>query len=712
MKSALATREIVLSVDEAETGKFTIADTAQAFQVLIDGLYSDKILAVIRELWSNAFDAHVAVGTPERAFDCELPTVFNPVFSVRDYGISLNHTDTMGLYTTIFKSSKEGTNTQVGKFGLGSKSPFAYEDTFSVTTWNTTSDFTTEQRDYTCFIGEDGVPRITMMNVQESDEPRGLKVSFPVKVKDVDAFAERAEKVAIGFAVKPNMIGRDCDFAELEVVMEDPGLWQLCTSNSDVFQEGMAYARQGCVIYPINADSIPGIKAEQAAALRSPFIIDFPIGDLDITASRETLSYKGKTCRNILEAADIIIEEVRSRFSAEMKAAPSHLEACRLFMNLQSGSLHESLKKLLLDGLTWRGRKLSSSISLERVMRHPYVKGKVHVTKWDGTRAYRARRTRLRWESSSYVILNVGSMPVIYLEDTSKRGQHVQGKINYHFDCLKREGKASSMLWVRTDAKGYAFKRLLAAMGKPSQIIDAHSLPKPPPDQKGYIKKPTRMQVMLPGERSFHIGDVYEEEDYYYVDMERGQFLGLGTRGCNSSDVANCRNKLIDLGMLPANVQLVAVPRTCKTKINRNKHWKRFWDMVAEIVTANYDPIKTGIAKSCKELVNEEEFSIVRKLIDEDIVLDHEDKSMMHKLRTVYERVQKRGEENKVHLTWYELSCQVNYNTPVHPHKVRWQPLAQKVQRTYPMLKLLGNYVSSKDLPTVVEYVNLVDRHA
>lgn len=716
MKSSIATRQVISTVDEANTGKFTIADTAQAFQVLIDGLYSDKIRAVIRELWSNAFDAHVAAGTPEQAFDCELPTVFNPVFSVRDYGISLNHEDTMGLYTTIFKSSKEGTNSQVGKFGLGSKSPFAYEDTFSVTTWNTTSDFTTEQRDYSCFIGEDGVPRITMMNVQESTEPRGLKVAFPVRVKDVEAFADRAEKVAIGFTVKPHMIGRHIDFASYEVVMEDEGLWQLCAKDSDAFQEGMAYARQGCVVYPINADSIPGITSAQAAVLRSPFFINFPIGDLDITASRESLSYKANTCRNILTAADIIIEEVRSRFSEQMKGAPTYLDACKLFIGLQAGSLHDSLKKMLLDGLTWRGRKLTTQISLERVLTHPYVKGKVKMTRWDGPSYSSRRKRQLRWEETSYCVLNVNNMPVIYLEDTRFRNPHMQGKIRYDFECRKEQGgygAVNSLVWVKADPTSYAWKRVYATMGGRSvTVIDAAALPKPPPDKTGYIKKPTRMRLMRSSATSFAVMDVYDEEDHYYVDMERGDYIGHGTRSCNEYTIREARDLMIKLGLMTADAQIVAVPRTCKAAIKRNPHWVRFWDVVDQSIDGNLDLAKVGIAQACQRLKDDDDFDLVRLIIDGSIKLDHEDRSVLHKLRLVYERVVQRLDDHQSHLDWYALAQKTRYNLEPVPHKIRWQPLHAKVEKTYPLMKLLGNYTVTRHLPEIAHYVNLVDKQA
>jgi HSP90 family molecular chaperone len=42
--------------------QFTIAQTSKMFKILSDSLYSDKVMAVIRELSTNAYDAHIAAG--------------------------------------------------------------------------------------------------------------------------------------------------------------------------------------------------------------------------------------------------------------------------------------------------------------------------------------------------------------------------------------------------------------------------------------------------------------------------------------------------------------------------------------------------------------------------------------------------------------------------------------------------------------------------
>ena len=72
---------------------YSIEATAKAFSILSDSLYSNKIKAVIRELSTNAYDAHIAAGNAETPFYINLPTALDSQFWVRDYGTGLNKED-------------------------------------------------------------------------------------------------------------------------------------------------------------------------------------------------------------------------------------------------------------------------------------------------------------------------------------------------------------------------------------------------------------------------------------------------------------------------------------------------------------------------------------------------------------------------------------------------------------------------------------------
>ena len=62
---------------------------AHIFNVLRNQLYSDKVLAIIREYSTNGVDAHTEVGKLDKPIKVTLPNQLSPYFKVRDYGRGL-----------------------------------------------------------------------------------------------------------------------------------------------------------------------------------------------------------------------------------------------------------------------------------------------------------------------------------------------------------------------------------------------------------------------------------------------------------------------------------------------------------------------------------------------------------------------------------------------------------------------------------------------
>lgn len=277
MKALEIDRDVHVNSDSSKA--FTIKANSKAFKVLIDSLYRDKIQSITREIWTNALDGHIAGGCPERAFDVSFPSSFDPSFRCRDYGIGLTHDQIMSMYTTLFESTKEDSNDLVGRLGIGSKTPFAYTDTFSVVSIKDG-----HKNYYSAILGNDGIPMIHHMHSEVSDEENGVEVSFPVAKGDIYAFQKAAKMVSLGFDIKPNVIGYP-SFT-----------WP--DDHSEYYSESYV-ARMGCVIYPIDYDILMDYAKDRADGSEKLIeffsngsgIIDFAMGSLEFTASREALSY-------------------------------------------------------------------------------------------------------------------------------------------------------------------------------------------------------------------------------------------------------------------------------------------------------------------------------------------------------------------------------------------------------------------------------------
>ena len=93
------TNSVVLS-EEFKSVSFGIKKDglAHIFSVLRNQLYSDKILAVIREYSANALDANIEAGNEDRLIQITVPSYHDPVFRVRDFGRGLDEDEIRDIY--------------------------------------------------------------------------------------------------------------------------------------------------------------------------------------------------------------------------------------------------------------------------------------------------------------------------------------------------------------------------------------------------------------------------------------------------------------------------------------------------------------------------------------------------------------------------------------------------------------------------------------
>ncbi len=287
---------------------FQIQSSKIAFTILSSGLYSNKIGACIRELSCNAWDSHVQANKRDVPFEVHIPTSFEPWFSVKDYGVGLSHEGILKLYTTYFSSSKNGSNDFIGALGLGSKSPFCYTEGFTIT-----SRFDGVSRIYSSFISEQGTPSVVLQTEDATpDAPNGIEVTFPVKEDDCWEFENNAKVMLETFEPKP-ILNTKIEIPAQTYVMKT-ARWGMRSVASTHQGDGMR-AIQGQVQYAIGKIDISKMGPELQALTAMPLDLFFPIGELAVAASRETLQLDPVTVGNITKA----LEDVYTGLVAEVK---------------------------------------------------------------------------------------------------------------------------------------------------------------------------------------------------------------------------------------------------------------------------------------------------------------------------------------------------------------------------------------------------------
>lgn len=294
-----------------QTSTFAIKATAKSFHILSNGLYANKVRAIIRELSCNAVDSHVAAGKSDVPFDVHLPNYLEPWFSIRDYGVGLDHEQVTSIYTTYFESTKTNSNDFIGALGLGSKSPFSYTDNFTVTAVRNG-----RRGIYTAFINEHGVPSIALMMEDQTDEPNGVEVKFSVNDRwDFEKFAEEAAVVYQYFSLKPVVSGRhefvprSVDYVSRDIV---PGVHQF-----NGYSRSSSIAVMGNIAYPIQVPDSDTSLGALRDLLKCNLELHFNIGELDFQASREGLSYIPQTVTAIRRKLELLNSQLVVRLAED-----------------------------------------------------------------------------------------------------------------------------------------------------------------------------------------------------------------------------------------------------------------------------------------------------------------------------------------------------------------------------------------------------------
>ncbi|MHC4264332.1 MAG: hypothetical protein ACYSUK_00145 [Planctomycetota bacterium] len=414
MKTVVDRRKIHSNLDSTPHS-FQMMASRESFEVMSDGLYPNKIKAVLRELHTNGTDSHVTLwrnSNPNLKLNRDIisslrqpevyfPTAFEPQFSYRDYGVGLGFSviphdtndvaqvketmfsgtvsecedfisnldekeveyrrikicdDVTTLYTTYFYSNKNQSNDYTGCLGLGSKAPFGYTDNFTVTVW-----FDGRKRVYAAVI-QDGIPNIRKLSECDSAEHTGVEMKFATKGNDSDRFVSEFTGLWPYFILKPEVTNVDLEPEDVEYIVSGNG-WGIREEAELGGTEGPR-AIMGSIAYPIELQHLGELSITESRILSVDIDIHFDIGDLQITPSREALSYKDHTINSIKAMIRIISKEMVDSIQQTVSSCDNLWEA-RCLARTYFYGIHSRLAKLSrlvsVQDIKWNGNKLGAS---------------------------------------------------------------------------------------------------------------------------------------------------------------------------------------------------------------------------------------------------------------------------------------------------------------------------------------------------------------
>lgn len=336
---------------------------AHVFSILRNQLYSDKVLAIVREYSTNAYDAHVDAGIGEKPIQIKCPSYFDLSLHIRDFGFGLSEEDVFNIFASYGESTKRNTNSQVGMMGLGSKSAFCYSDSFTIVSYNNG-----EKKIYSAYIDDSGIGKISKVNTESTNET-GLEIQIPVKRHDVYNFHNTLIAFLREFNPKPIITNESTveekinDFNP-KIILNGNG-WEI----REVGYGTNHFCIMGNVMYPVNINNID-LDEDSISSIRylgGNVIIFANIGDVKPNASREMLDYIPMTKQFLREKFNSLIDEMKDRSISKIVNSASYWEA-KINFGLVSKFIPSKDRNLNYKGLILNSDfiKVESPVSIYR----------------------------------------------------------------------------------------------------------------------------------------------------------------------------------------------------------------------------------------------------------------------------------------------------------------------------------------------------------
>jgi len=745
----------------ASETSFTIKTNALSFNILSSGLYTDPIMAIVRELSCNAYDAHVAAKRADKPFEVHLPNELEPFLSIKDYGTGLSDEDiqgrmepvmvtgpngeliqevdangepvfvrTGGLYTTYFDSSKTDSNDYIGALGLGSKSPFSYSDAFEVI-----SRFEGKRRTYAIFLNESGIPTVALMGENETDEESGLEVIITIQQEDFNKFSSRTATALKYFPVKPKVTGAlHFDFDALPSQRIETKDWMIAPSN----WSGSEYiAVQGNVAYRVDVNQLrSSLDKDLLEFLNDSKVVTFfNIGELEVSANREEIRYDKRS----LAAMVIKLKKVHKEFSKVLekklgKINKKYWQAC-IELNKLSSDIFGSTSSIynFLD---------EKEIKNKRLKRYIKNAGSVKFTSPQG---YDLMRYKLKHTRSNIIIkrfnLYTAFEPkadtLIVINDVRTGGlkrikEYLENNSYSEAIVLTKRSEPTTKIIDGKEVKfiGYEkeMKRLLQELGSPDIHKISEITEKPERarrgtstvikfyqyDGEGYVRRHSGGKIRWDiVQRSINDGGLYFPLQRAVIPCfvdEAGnwQDIGLTYRRNFVAAMEFITKKYNEVyGTNYSMNDIVGVTASTYKKVTKTDNWVNVFDFLKEILIGYEDDI---VYRRRMESTNNT-FGIQRAIDDDSFinqVNDLDDDSVFKQnVLILVEAKQNHDIDTLKNIDNIKSLYSKFYNL----HDLSNKPyFEENAFDKYPVLQLTSNFNYIDDRSILFDYIKLIDR--
>ncbi len=321
---------------------FGISDDPAFFHVLSSSLYNNPNLAVVRETICNQWDAHIEAGLKHLPV---LITIDEDNFiHFRDYGHGIPTSKIGAVYGTYGASTKKSNTNVTGGFGLGCKSPFAYTDSFQVTSWNQgkMSIYNVTKSS----VETDGKPGIIPIVTDADTDQTGLEVKFQLRKEDINEFCRYIQSIVYNGEIEavlrmPKLVRQDDGSNKVEMLDTklptlgmsfEPGSYNIDTGwHMSYMGSHAVFVRYGNVMYPATqspaTDEALGLIHNFMNIIgASRIVVQAAPSTLAIAPSRETLSNQKMTDDGIVDICVDLVDRLEAECKTGIPAAIKEIE--------------------------------------------------------------------------------------------------------------------------------------------------------------------------------------------------------------------------------------------------------------------------------------------------------------------------------------------------------------------------------------------------
>lgn len=518
-------------------------------RIFSDQIYSDKPLAIVGELCANAWDSHRQAGKADVPFILKLPTPLEKSLRISDYGVGMTHEFMMQHFMVMLHSPKDQDDFAAGGFGLGRFTPMAYSDSFVVQCREGG-----QMRRYMVYKNEIGVPSMSFVGTVPTLEADGVDVIMDIAEPDIEVFHDAARYVA-AFIDQPSMTIVGTKIPDLE--------WRMRTKTYGFFNPKDLPSRYqhkhmaivGPRAYPINTYhvAIPNILEK-----KNGVAMFFGIGDVEITPSREHVSYTYNTKTAIENVAREAALNIGPELLAELESKSSFIEAFDFWYNdINSWSVRDVLGDDFVNKASWHGTGMDEQIHTDEDVTKIFAGDRTINWKYPTT----AKRFGWPWVTQA---TNRTIPPKLILVDTKTAYQKTIR------DYAKTLSRYTGILLFQNEADIKTFTTFFHQPFEYKKISDLRAAFKPQ-------KSPTTQRASTPMLVYFASGNTWQavqDVNQYIADHPNITFYAVETNrgavvGYNSERV----NEILQFASreVSEKIGLIGVPRAKASWIRKLK---------------------------------------------------------------------------------------------------------------------------------------------